>query len=93
MAQTSFDAAVVGAGHNGLAAAISLAREGRRVVLYEERDSVGGGARTEESTMPGFFHDICSAIHPMAVGSFFLNELPKLFLAMGLAFLDDNYLS
>jgi phytoene dehydrogenase-like protein len=71
-----FDAVVVGAGPNGLAAAIALAREGRRVTVFEARDSVGGGARSAELTLPGFIHDVCSAIHPLVVASPFLRSLP-----------------
>jgi len=70
------DAVVVGAGPNGLAAAIELARNGRSVHLIEGGASVGGGTRTEELTLPGFHHDVCSAVHPLAVGSPFLRTLP-----------------
>ncbi|HEV2368488.1 MAG TPA: NAD(P)/FAD-dependent oxidoreductase, partial [Acidimicrobiales bacterium] len=70
------DAVVVGAGPNGLAAAIVLARNGVRVRLYEARSTVGGGARTEELTLPGFRHDPCSAVHPLAAGSPVLAALP-----------------
>src|ERR1700761_8238089 len=63
------DAVVVGAGPNGLAAAITLAQAGLQVVVYEGADTVGGGARTEELTLPGFRHDPCSAVHPLGVGS------------------------
>ncbi|MDA8166132.1 MAG: NAD(P)/FAD-dependent oxidoreductase [Desulfobacteraceae bacterium] len=62
-------AAVIGSGPNGLAAAIELARAGWEVTVYESRDTPGGGARTAELTLPGFRHDICSAIHPLAVSS------------------------
>ena len=65
----SVDAVVVGAGPNGLAAAITLAEAGLRVQLYEAADMVGGGARTGELTLPGFRHDLCSAVHPFAAGS------------------------
>jgi phytoene dehydrogenase-like protein len=60
---------VVGAGPNGLAAAITVAEAGRSVVVLEAADKIGGGARTEELTLPGFQHDVCSAIHPMASAS------------------------
>ncbi|HEY7692766.1 MAG TPA: NAD(P)/FAD-dependent oxidoreductase [Gaiellaceae bacterium] len=70
------DAVVVGAGPNGLAAAIELARAGRSVLVLEAAETVGGGMRTAELTLPGFRHDVCSAIHPGAVGSPFLRSLP-----------------
>jgi phytoene dehydrogenase-like protein len=63
------DANVVGAGPNGLAAAVTLARAGLAVTLYERAATVGGGARTAELTLPGFLHDVCSAVHPMALAS------------------------
>ena len=62
----SYDAVVVGAGPNGLAAAVLLARSGLSVLLVEAHARVGGGSRTEELTLPGYLHDVCSAIHPMA---------------------------
>ncbi len=70
------DAVVVGAGPNGLAAAIELARAGRSVLVCERAPTVGGGARTAELTLPGYRHDVCSAIHPLAAGSPFLRSLP-----------------
>ncbi|MBC8151305.1 MAG: NAD(P)/FAD-dependent oxidoreductase [Bacteroidetes bacterium] len=70
------DAVVVGAGPNGLAAAIALQQAGRSVVVFEAKSTVGGGMRTAELTLPGFRHDICSAIHPLGAGSPFLNTLP-----------------
>ena len=72
----SYDAVVVGAGPNGLAAAIVLARAGMSVLLVEAHDRVGGGTRTEELTLPGYSHDVCSAIHPMAAASPFFRALP-----------------
>ncbi|MDX1415167.1 MAG: NAD(P)/FAD-dependent oxidoreductase [Candidatus Promineifilaceae bacterium] len=69
------DAIIVGSGPNGLAAAITLAREGWRVQLLETSETVGGGTRTAELTLPGFRHDVCSAIHPLGMGSPFFRSL------------------
>lgn len=71
-----YDAVIVGAGPNGLAAAITLARAGRSVLVIEAKGTIGGGARTCELTLPGFRHDICSAIHPLGLGSPFMRTLP-----------------
>lgn len=71
-----YDAIVVGAGPNGLAAAITLQQNGHSVLLIEGKDQVGGGLRTSELTLPGFHHDVCAAIHPMAIHSPFLSSLP-----------------
>jgi phytoene dehydrogenase-like protein len=68
------DAIVVGAGPNGLAAAIELAGAGRSVRVLERAQQVGGGARTTELTLPGFRHDVCSAVHPLAAGSPFFGR-------------------
>ena len=70
------DVVVVGSGPNGLAAAITLARAGHSVQVFEASDTPGGGARTSELTLPGFRHDVCSALHPLAMGSPFLSTLP-----------------
>jgi phytoene dehydrogenase-like protein len=73
---TDYDAVVVGSGPNGLAAAILLQQHGQSVLLLEGKDTIGGGLRTAELTLPGFHHDICSAIHPLAVASPFYKTLP-----------------
>lgn len=70
------DAVVVGAGPNGLTAAVELARRGFSVAVFEARDTVGGGARTEELTLPGFRHDPCSAAHPLGINSPAFRAMP-----------------
>lgn len=70
-----YDAVVVGAGPNGLSAAAELSRHARRVLVVEQAEEIGGGTRTEELTLPGFAHDVCSAIHPLGVASPFFREL------------------
>ena len=71
-----YDAVVVGSGPNGLAAAITLARAGYSVLVLEANSTIGGGARSAELTLPGFVHDVCSAVHPLAAGSPFFNSAP-----------------
>jgi phytoene dehydrogenase-like protein len=74
-ARNEYDAVVVGAGPNGLAAAGMIARAGRSVLVVEASDTPGGGARSAELTLPGFVHDVCSAIHPIALASPAFREL------------------
>ncbi|MFZ1475066.1 MAG: FAD-dependent oxidoreductase, partial [Anaerolineae bacterium] len=62
-----YDAVIVGSGPNGLAAAITLATAGRRVLVIEGSETIGGGTRSAALTLPGFVHDVCSAIHPLGV--------------------------
>ena len=76
MTASDADAIVVGAGPNGLAAAIVLARAGVRVLVVEAAPTIGGGTRTEELTLPGFEHDVCSAVHPLGVASPLMASLP-----------------
>src|SRR5438046_6290921 len=72
----AYDAVVVGSGPNGLAAAIALARAGCSVLVCEANATIGGGTRSAELTRPGFLHDVCSAVHPLATGSPFFKALP-----------------
>jgi phytoene dehydrogenase-like protein len=71
-----FDAIVVGSGPNGLAAAILMQQKGLSVLLIEGKETIGGGLRSAELTLPGYVHDICSAVHPLAVASPFFEKLP-----------------
>lgn len=71
-----YDAIVVGAGPNGLAASITLARAGRSVLVLEASSTVGGGTRSAELTLPGFLHDVCSAVHPLGRASPVFAEWP-----------------
>ncbi|TMB52053.1 MAG: NAD(P)/FAD-dependent oxidoreductase [Chloroflexi bacterium] len=75
MSREHYDAVVVGSGPNGLGAAITLAQAGRSVALLEAAATVGGGMRSAELTLPGFVHDVCSAIHPLARASPFFATL------------------
>src|SRR5450432_1955968 len=73
---SAFDAIIVGSGPNGLAAAIRLAQAGRSVCVLEAASTPGGGVRSAELTLPGFIHDVCSSVYPMAACSPFLRTLP-----------------
>jgi phytoene dehydrogenase-like protein len=72
---SSLDAVVVGSGPNGLAAALTIARTGRAVAVYEGAATLGGGCRTDELTLPGFRHDVCSAVHPLVLASPFFRSI------------------
>ena len=74
MSQT--DVVIIGSGPNGLAAAVALAQHGASVLVLEARDEIGGGTRTAELTLPGFVHDVCSAVHPLGILSPFFRTLP-----------------
>src|SRR3954468_1250642 len=75
MSGRAYDAVVVGAGPNGLSAAVEIARAGLSVCVLAANETIGGGARTLELTEPGFAHDVCSAIHPMGALSPFFTEI------------------
>ena len=75
MPRTEYDAVIVGSGPNGLSAAITIAQQGLKVLVLEARDTIGGGVRSAELTLPGFIHDVCSAVHPLAVSSPFFRSL------------------
>ncbi|MEO6131510.1 MAG: NAD(P)/FAD-dependent oxidoreductase [Saprospiraceae bacterium] len=76
MPRPDFDSIIVGSGPNGLAAAITLQQAGLSVLIVEAKDTIGGGMRSEELTLPHFVHDVCSAVHPLGAGSPFFKMLP-----------------
>lgn len=76
MEKTDFDAIIIGSGPNGLSAAIALQQVGLSVLIVEAKATIGGGLRSAELTLPGFVHDICSAIHPLALASPFFRNMP-----------------
>ncbi|HVT02880.1 MAG TPA: NAD(P)/FAD-dependent oxidoreductase [Thermoanaerobaculia bacterium] len=83
------DVVIVGSGPNGFATGITMARAGLRVVIVEASDTTGGGMRSAELTLPGFIHDICSAIHPTALSSRFFRSIPL--EKFGLEWIDPEY--
>ncbi len=76
LTKRDFDAVIVGSGPNGLAAAIVLQQAGLSVLITEAKFSIGGGLRSAQLTLPGFIHDVCSAVHPLAASSPFFSSLP-----------------
>ncbi len=72
---SNYDAVIVGSGPNGLASAITLAKQGLSTVVLESKSTIGGGMRSDALTLPGFIHDVCSTVHPLAVSSPFFNSL------------------
>ena len=87
-AKRQFDAVVIGSGPNGLAAAITLAQAGRKVVVFEAEPTIGGGTRSAELTLSGFTHDVCAAVVPLALASPFFRTLPL--AKHGLAFIQPD---
>ena len=87
--KTKYDAVVVGSGPNGFAAAITLQRAGLAVLLIEGKETLGGGVRSAELTLPGFIHDVCSAVHPLAEDSPVFTQLNL--AQFGLEYLKPEY--
>lgn len=76
MAGYDYDAVIIGSGPNGLAAAIKLAQANLSVIILESKNTIGGGMRSAELTLPGYIHDVCSSIHPLGINSPFFSQLP-----------------
>ena len=74
--EAKYDVVIIGSGPNGLSAGIFLAEKGLKVSIIESSDTIGGGMRTEALTLPGYMHDVCSAVHPMGYLSPYLKTLP-----------------
>jgi phytoene dehydrogenase-like protein len=74
--KSAYDAVIIGSGPNGFSAGITLARAGLNVLMIEGQPTIGGGMRTKELTLPGFQHDVCSAVHPMGIVSPFFASVP-----------------
>ena len=89
MIKRDFDAVIVGSGPNGFAAAITLQQQGLSTLLLEAKPTVGGGMRSAELTLPGFMHDVCSAIQPMTASSPFFSQLPL--QQFGLTLIEPTY--
>ncbi|MEO1288987.1 MAG: NAD(P)-binding protein, partial [Chloroflexota bacterium] len=85
-----YDAIVIGSGPNGLAGAITLAEAGCSVLVIEASDTIGGGTRTKELTLPDFKHDVCSAIHPLAVSSPFFKQVGSKLVQFGLEWIHPD---
>lgn len=84
-----YDAIIVGSGPNGLAAGITLVEQGLSVLLLEQNESIGGGLRTEQLTLPGFYHDICASVFPLTVASPFFQK-HGLYAKNGLQFIQPR---
>src|SRR6478752_8958664 len=89
MQKKDVNVVVIGSGPNGLAAAIRLQQQGLSVLIIEGKNTIGGGLRSAELTLPGFTHDICSAIHPMAAASPYFKTLPL--VSHGLTYLFPDF--